>query len=103
MLKATFIVPRRDNDGASLDTQRNILEADLLNTFGGFSQHHGDLLGMWMERDTRNVYFEKSACYFVVIEDAQLACLKELLFDFKSRTRQRSIYLDICPVTLEFL
>ena len=100
-LKATFLVPYRDNDGSSLSQAHDILRADLLNEFGGHTQG-GSVDGTW-KNECGQTFCDESASYWLLLDAEDLPRLEALLLDFKSRTKQEAIYLDVVEVEVRFV
>jgi hypothetical protein len=97
MIEALFLIPGWDNDGTCLDGPVAILEADLFNLFGGFSKIRGGIVGWWMN-DQREKFRDQTEAYVVHLEEGNLQALKDLLSDFKCRTKQQAIWLRTVPV-----
>ena len=93
LVKATFFLPIRDNDGRELSDEINAVEEECFLLFGAWTLA-GFFKGVWrMESGERQV--DTSAAYMVVVEENQLEELEGILKRFKSRTTQEAIYLEV--------
>jgi hypothetical protein len=69
------------------------LETEVYERFDGWT-FRGDVTGAYRMADgTRST--DKSGAYEVVLEDSRIPELEQLLRDFKGKTLQESIYLEI--------
>jgi hypothetical protein len=69
------------------------VEAELFIQFTGWT-FQGYVKGAYQMPDGTKA-LDESAAYVVVIDDSQIAELERLLIDFKSKTTQDAIYLEI--------
>lgn len=92
-VKIVFYLPRRDNDGRSLQSEIQFVELELYSRFGGLTMK-GVIRGMFrmpdgsLSRDVLN-------CYELVTDDWRVSEVESVLLDFKSKTTQASIYCEI--------
>ena len=93
MVKATFYLPLADNDGRNLAAEISDVEDRCYELFGAWTAA-GFFKGAW-RMGTGQRRIDTSAVYVVVIEEAQVKLLVELLREFKSRTTQEAIYLEV--------
>jgi len=92
-VKAVFYVPLRDNDGRNLVTEIDELEADLYVQFEGWT-FQGYVKGTFrMANGSRSL--DESAAYSVVLDEADIPEVERILRDFKGKTKQEAIYLEI--------
>ena len=92
-VKALFYVPINDNDGRSLAQETSDLEVELFVRFGGWT-FQGYVKGAWTMADgSRSV--DESGSYFVVLEESRVPELEQALLDFKAKTLQEALYLEI--------
>jgi hypothetical protein len=92
-LKATFYLPIVDNDGHSLAAEVAMVEDACYFAFNGWT-FVGYFKGAWkMESGQRSI--DTSAVYQVVLETDQLEKLKKILADFKAKTTQEALYLEV--------
>mgnify|MGYP000576390848 CR=1 FL=1 len=92
-IKAVFFIPLWDNDGRGLRTEITELETGLYATFVGWTLL-GTVKGMYQMRDLRPA-FDECNSYMVLLSEERLPELLELLTDFKSKTTQEAIYLEL--------
>ncbi len=92
-VKALFYLPLRDNDGRSLADEIGDLEVDLFVRFAGWT-FQGYVKGAYRMADGTRA-LDESATYFVVLDEARIGELEQALRDFKARTQQEAIYLEI--------
>lgn len=94
-LKATFLVPLRDNDGRVLSSEIALLNADLRARFGGYTHYGAPTSGTWTGEDGR-VVRDSCFCYWVLLEtEACVGALKAILLEFKKQTLQQEVYLEV--------
>ena len=92
-VRALFYVPLRDNDGRSLAAETNDLEMELYLRFAGWT-FQGYVKGAYRMADGTRA-LDESGAYVIVLDEARLTELEHLLRDFKSKTQQQAIYLEI--------
>jgi hypothetical protein len=92
-VKAFFLVPVKDNDGRDLGTEIEELRAALLVTFGGWS-FLGHVQGAYRMASSEPS-FDLNQAYTVILDESRLVEPEQLLRDFKSRTLQEAVYLEI--------
>src|SRR5690348_13094943 len=92
-VKALFYVPRKDNDGRDLTLEIEELEAELFALFDGWT-FRGDVKGAYRMADG-TLSTDVSGAYEVVLDDSRIPELEPLLRDFRSKTLQEAIYLEI--------
>lgn len=92
-VKATFYLPLKDNDGRDLDEEIAEVEDRCFIAFGAWTQL-GFYKGVWrMESGQRAI--DTSAIYSIILAEDRLEELEVILRDFKARTSQEAIYLEI--------
>lgn len=92
-IKCQFFLPIKDNDGRDLRAEIEAAENALFVAFGGWTLQ-GYVHGAYrMADDSRSL--DTCAAYFVVIEESQLGVLEAILRDFRCRTEQECLYLEI--------
>src|SRR4051794_18055728 len=92
-VKAVFYIPLRDNGGRSLAKETDDLEVELFLRFGGWT-FQGYVKGTYRMADGSRA-LDESAAYFVVLEESRVGELESALRDFKGKTSQEAIYLEI--------
>jgi len=92
-VKALFYIPLRDNDGRSLATETLDLQAELYLRFVGWT-FLGYVKGAFRMADGTQA-LDASGAYVVILEEARVPELEQVLRDFKSKTLQEAIYLEI--------
>ncbi len=97
MIKATILIPKRDNDGRPFD--RRILqafEARLIELSGGFSITR-DVEGVW--RYEGKTYIDRSDRYEVAMQDWDgIAPFLEVVRWARVRFRQEALYVEIAGI-----
>ena len=92
-IKALFYLPLRDNDGRELTEEIEALEVEVFIRFSGWT-FQGYVKGAYRMADgTQSL--DESAAYVVVCDESRIDELEQLLRDFKSKTSQESLYLEI--------
>lgn len=93
LAKATFFLPMKDNDGRDLLTDHEAVRWAVYDLFDGWT-FLGYVEGAFRMGDgTRDL--DRSAAYVVVLEEGRIDELEAILREFKSRTLQVAIYLEI--------
>ena len=101
MVKATFYLPVRDNDGRSLAGEIKDAEQRLWESFHAFTRA-GVVTGAYRMADGTRADDDKR--YELVIDDDRLADLKAILQAFKTATTQEAIYLELLySVDIDFV
>ena len=93
LVKATFFLPVRDNDGRDLSREIGDVEDECFLVFGAWTLA-GHFKGVWrMEGGEQRI--DTSAAYMVVLPEGQLDELIAILRRFKAGTTQEAIYLEV--------
>jgi hypothetical protein len=92
-VKALFYIPLRDTDGRSLTDETAELEVDLFVRFGGWT-FQGYVKGAYRMADGTRA-LDESAAYFIVLDESRVGDLEQSLRDFKAKTQQEELYLEI--------
>jgi hypothetical protein len=100
-VKAVFYLPVQDNDGRDLSSEIQDLLANLWTQWGCWT-YHRLVEGVWRMQDgTRSD--DLLQWYSMVLPEDEVPRLEELLRDFKGKTLQESIYLEIQRVELRLI
>ena len=101
-IKAVFYLPLADNDGRDLSQEIEHVRTELFVQFEGWT-FLGYVKGAFrMAGGTQAL--DESAAYVVVLDEDRLPELEALLRDFKYKTTQEAIYLEIHrDVTVRFI
>jgi len=92
-IKAVFYIPLKDNDGRDLAAETQDLQTELYVHFVGWT-FLGYVKGTWRMADgTQSL--DESGAYVVILEEARLPELEQVLRDFKGKTLQEALYLEI--------
>jgi hypothetical protein len=92
-VKAIIYLPLRNNDDRELKAEISQVEWDLWNHFGAWT-NVGYRKGAWRLADGRQS-LDDLQVYAIVLDDARLPELEQILKDFKGKTDQEAIYLEI--------
>ena len=102
MVKATFFLPVRDNDGRSLRAEIRAAEDALFAMFDGYTRTT-PVAGVFRMADETKVK-DRCRSYFLGIAEDELEKLKEIIRTFKSATTQEAIYFDVLyNATVDFI
>jgi hypothetical protein len=93
LAKATFFQPVKDNDGRDLLTEHEAARWDVYDLFDGWT-FLGYVEGAFRMSDGTRA-LDRSAAYVVVLDEERIDELEAVLREFKSRTLQEAIYLEI--------
>ncbi len=93
MVKATFYLPVRDNDGRSLADDIKDAENRLWESFHAFTRA-GVVTGAYRMADGTRADDDLKR-YELVLAADRLADLKAILQEFKAATTQEAIYLEV--------
>lgn len=91
-VKAVFYVPRKDNDGRDLRAEIEDLRAELFLRFLAWT-FLGYVTGAYRMADGAQA-LDVSASYAIVLDEAHLPELEQVLREFKGKTLQEAIYLE---------
>jgi hypothetical protein len=92
-VKALFYIPLRDNDGRDLTTEIEALRTELYVRFVGWT-FFGYVKGTFQLADGTQA-LDESGAYVVILDETRLPELEQVLRDFKSKTLQEAIYLEV--------
>jgi hypothetical protein len=102
LAKATFFLPMVDNDGRDLTTEHEEVRKRVYELFDGWS-FTGFVDGAFRMKDGTQA-LDRSAAYLVIMDEGQVDELRAVLREFKSRTLQEAIYLEVQRgIEIEFL
>jgi hypothetical protein len=92
-VKAVFYLPVHDKDGRSLNREIADVEMELYLHFVGWT-FQGYVKGAYQMADgTRSM--DNNASYSVGLDESRVDELEQVLREFKSKTLQEAIYLEI--------
>jgi hypothetical protein len=92
-VKALFYLPLKDNDGRDLTAEIGQVETELYALFAGWT-FRGDVKGAY-RMDDGTLSGDVNAAYEVILDEARVPDLEQVLRDFRRSTLQESIYLEI--------
>jgi hypothetical protein len=92
-VKALFYLPLKDTDGRDLTAEIEDLRTELYIRFRGWTFVGYEKGAYRMPDGTQAV--DESTAYMVVVDESQVPEIEQLLKDFKSKTLQDAIYLEI--------
>jgi hypothetical protein len=92
-VKAVFYLPLKYNDGRDLAAETEDLKVELFVRFVGWT-FLGYVKGAWRMADGTQA-LDESGAYFVILDEARLPELEQVLRDFKGKTLQEALYLEI--------
>ncbi len=92
-LKAVFFLPLFDNDGRDLALEISDLEFEVFTSFEAFTRT-GLVTGAYLMADGQRVHDELWS-YFVVLDEARVPVLQEIVAGFKAKTNQEAIYFEL--------
>jgi hypothetical protein len=92
-VKVIFYIPLKDNDGRILAGEIKELEAELYLQFVGWT-FLGYVKGAYRMAD-QTCAIDESGAYAVVFEESRLGEVEQILRDFRGKTKQEAIYLEI--------
>src|SRR5437870_2064038 len=93
MAKAVFYLPTRDNDGRSLKAEIKRTVRDVYGRFAAWTLL-GYLRGAFQMLNGTQA-LDISAAYAVMIDEERVDELEQVLREFRSKTTQEAIYLEI--------
>jgi lipid A disaccharide synthetase len=92
-IKALFYLPLRDNDGRDLSAETEEVRTELYVRFVGWT-FLGYIKGAY-RMASGNQSVDESGAYVVVLDESRVGELEQVLRDFKAKTTQEAIYLEI--------
>lgn len=93
LIRATFYLPVRDNDGRDLKVEIENVRLALFELFVGWT-FLGYVEGAFMLSDGSQI-IDDSEAYMVIMEEELIFELERVLAEFKMKTLQEAIYLEI--------
>jgi hypothetical protein len=92
-VKAVFFIPIKDNDGRELTAEKDDLEMELFIRFVGWT-FLGIVQGAYRMKDGTKAIDEHRA-YAIILDESRLPEVEEVLCQFKAKTTQEAIYLEV--------
>jgi hypothetical protein len=92
-VKALFYLPLKDNDGRALTVEIEEVRTELYIRFEGWT-FLGYVKGAYQMADGTQA-LDESGAYKVILDESRLPELEQILRDFKAKTSQEAIYLEI--------
>jgi hypothetical protein len=92
-VKATFYLPLKDNDGRDLGTEIEAARKELWIRFTAYT-FEGRVEGAYLMADGSQA-LDVSQKYSLVLDEARLGEVEEVLLAFKGKTLQEKMYLEI--------
>ena len=92
-VKTVFYLPLKDNDGRDLTAEIEEVRTELYIRFVGWT-FLGYVKGAFRMADGTQA-LDESGAYVVILEESRIPELEQVLRDFKSKTLQEAIYLEI--------
>jgi hypothetical protein len=93
LVKATFFLSLRDNDGRDLSQEIGEVEDECFLAFGAWTLS-GYFKGVWrMESGEQRI--DTSAAYMVILPEHRTEELEDILRRFKAKTAQEAIFLEL--------
>lgn len=92
-VRAIFLLPAEDTDGRDLESEIDAARADLWACFSAYTSE-GEVEGVYKMADGSKSD-DTLRMFSLVLDDARVADLEQILRDFKAKTRQEAIYLEI--------
>ena len=93
LAKAFFLLPLRDNDGRDLSTEIAEVRTELYARFAAWTLE-GFVEGAYQMSDATQA-MDRSAKYMIFLDETRIGELEEVLRDFKRKTTQEKIYLEL--------
>jgi len=92
-VKAVFLLPLHDNDGRDLTAEIIEVQTQLWSIFTAFSKE-GQVEGVYQMADGSRAA-DVNEKYSIHFDESRLADLEQILRNFKGKTLQEKIYLEI--------
>jgi hypothetical protein len=92
-VKAVFFIPLKDNDGRELVAEKDDLDMELYVRFVGWT-FLGIVQGAYRMKDGTRAIDEHRA-YAIVLDESRISEVEEVLREFKAKTTQEAIYLEV--------
>jgi hypothetical protein len=93
VVKAVFLLPVQDNDGSDLTAAIDEVRNRLFALFGGWTLE-GSVSGSFRMPDGSEK-IDVCAKHMVFLDESRLPELEQVLRDFKAKTTQAAIYLEV--------
>lgn len=92
-VKAVFYLPVEDNTGRDLTAEIEDTRMELYVRFVGWT-FQGYVKGAYQMSDGSQ-QIDDSQSYMVILDEARVGELEQILRDFKAKTTQEAIYLEV--------
>jgi len=92
-VRVTFYLPVKDNDGRDLAREIDEAHAELWIRFGAFTAE-GRVHGSYRMSDGSQAQ-DTNEKYTLVLDDSRVGDVEQVLRDFKGKTQQEQMYLEI--------
>lgn len=92
-IKAIFYLPIEDNDGRDLEVEIGDVEDEVYARFDGISSL-GYVTGAYRMADASKA-LDTNVAFAVVLDESEIGDLERILLEFKGRTLQETLYLEI--------
>jgi hypothetical protein len=101
MIKATFIIPKADNNGVLFPTGLVAkLQMQIIDMFGGYTLR--EATGAWQDEDGK-IYNDNNWVFEVSMKKDQVATLVNWLEQAKVVLGQEAMYLEITEANIQFI
>lgn len=101
-VKVTILVPSADNDGKAFGPATFAWFESQMKAIGGAFTRTTNVTGVW-SNDAGKVYRDVNRVYFAVVDADQVDAFRTLARKAAEHFRQECIYLEVAPVTVEFV
>jgi hypothetical protein len=92
-VKAIILLPLKDNDGRKLASEIKEFRNEVFDRFDGWTRE-GTVTGSFRMPDGTEK-LDVCAKYMVVVDESRISELEQVLADFKKKTLQEKIYVEI--------
>ncbi len=101
LIKATFIIPKADNNGVLFPTGLVAkIQIQIIDMFGGYTLR--EATGAWQDEDGK-IYYDNNWVFEVSMKKDQVATLVEWLEKIKATLEQEAMYLELSEPHIKFI
>ena len=93
LVKVTFYLPVKDNDGRDLNAEITAAHRELWMRFNAYTAE-GRVRGSYLMSDGSEAQ-DVNEKYTLVLDESQLSAVEQVLRNFKEKTQQEKMYLEI--------
>lgn len=101
-VKATVLLPLRDNDGVCLDRENVAVLGEVMDVFGGYTEDSGYTQGTY-KMDDGSIARDDCIRFHVVVDSLRIPELLAMTAGWCKQLRQESLYVELTNPDVRFV